>query len=104
MSAADTPAPAEPRKEQPNFEIPFKCRECGAKDLLAEIVIDTPSSRGYIGLPADSYPGEGCEWHTAADVSCDECGAVHDDKWMETNLDAAVCERESEPSEPYDDY
>lgn len=94
-------------KEQADFEHPFKCRQCGAEELLAEIMIDERSSRGGGGFaPMGPYgePGYGCSWHAIGAVPCWQCGEIHEAEWIEATLDDEVREREAEPPEPCDDY
>lgn len=47
----------------------FDCPVCETQ-IECEIVIDTAPVRGSYGLPEDSYPGEGAEWHLAEDPVC----------------------------------
>lgn len=75
--------------------IPFVCPHCGAH-MDTDVVIDEPSRSGYFGGPLSmSVPGEGCQWHPKATVSC-VCGTRFSEAWQQLHLDDYVQEAESE--------
>lgn len=84
--------------------VSFNCRECGAPDNEAEVVVDSAPVMGNLSGPPEScWPGEGAEWHAEEEVKCHACGALHDFAWLDEHLNDDVQERAAEPPEPYCD-
>lgn len=87
-----------------DFTIQHRCPRCGEDELMVEVTIDSPSHPGYFGLPENSYPPEGADWHIDA-AKCEHCGAEMDEGEIgdldgDGKLNELVQERESEPPDP----